>query len=998
MGQLRFGSAGVTANEIDLSQPKQQQPVGIPAGVIGTSIKGPAFVPITVGVVDDFYAKFGNTDGKKFGPLAVKEWLTYAGAATYIRVLGCGDGKQRVVDGNLAGSVTNAGFVVGEKEPRASDGFISTNAYANVGGDLGRTYMLGCLMSESAGSTSLSSAGTQTSENAVPLIRGVLMVPSGVIARLSSSYGAASAAPASSLVPTDATAQGALTGSVVLLDGAVSKQEFVMLLNGHKGTNPLYPNVITASFDMTAPNYFANVFNTDPQNIQVAGHYLYANYDIYPVNTVVTGTGMFIASGTGAPAGKENIAFLVTGSLARNVGSTTAPNYENFEDRFSYAHSPWIVSQRFGGTRYNLFKVHALDAGVDISTKYKLSIENIAASTDPNNKYGSFDLVVRDINDRDTEMVVLEAFRGMSLDPNSDRYIAKVIGDAYGYFDFDRSESEQKLIVEGQYENNSNIIRVEMSTNVSDEIVDPTALPVGVRGPQHLVTSGTIPLAGSGATWTKSAVTPPVPFRTTITQGSGNKVLVQPQYYWGYQFEHVTSLTTQNASTLKNASMLSHAQYYPDFMTNVVNFVVGDNAGAVDTAALGVIDSDRFNLGLFTLENLQVVTSSVGTADPNAWASAVYVRNGNITADDTAKTRALTPSDFTQANRRFMKYTFMLQGGNNGVNIFDRDESEITNAAVTADMNDATRGQNNGPNVKAYKKALDIMSNTVSTDVQIVAVPGIRNPIVTDYALETTQARFDALYVMDIEETDVDGNLITTDSQQASVSLTSQNFASRAVDNSFGAAYFPDVLMTDPTTNTNLFVPPSVAVLGALALNDKIGHPWFAPAGFSRGSLTTSLEAKTKLSKDNMDSLYDVNINPIVSFPGNASSGTNPKGGLIVWGQRTLQQTASALDRVNVRRLLIDIRRQVREIANTIIFEPSREATLAKFSAAITPRLQRIQKLSGLDRFKIVIDSSTTTQQDIENNTLRGKIMLQPTKSIEFIALDFAVVNNLNQA
>jgi phage tail sheath protein FI len=117
----------------------------------------------------------------------------------------------------------------------------------------------------------------------------------------------------------------------------------------------------------------------------------------------------------------------------------------------------------------------------------------------------------------------------------------------------------------------------------------------------------------------------------------------------------------------------------------------------------------------------------------------------------------------------------------------------------------------------------------------------------------------------------------------------------------------------------------------------------------------------------------------------------------VIWGQKTLQIAASALDRVNVRRLLIEIRRQVREIANSVIFEQNREATLAAFSAAVTPRLQRIQALAGLERFRVIIDSSTTTQTDIENNTVRGKIFVQPTKSIEFVSLDFVVANNVNQ-
>lgn len=1003
MAQLRFGSAGVTAREIDLSAPIKQAPTGIPAGVIGTATRGPAFVPITVGLLDDFFAKFGATDGKKFGPLAVVEWLRNAGSVTYIRVMGVGDGRKRVTDGNTAGTVTNAGFVVGEEQPRESDGTLFRNDYANLGGPLGRTFMLGCLMSESAGSTVFSSAGLHSSgqdATALPIIRGVLMTPSGVIARLSSSYTADSVAPGSTDVADDSTAKGGLTGSVVLLDDGTAKQEFVVLLNGHKGIDPLYPNVLTASFDMTAPNYFPNVFNTDPFNMQRAGHYLYAHYDVHPATAVVTGSGDVITgSATGSYVGGiEEIAFLTTSSLGRNVGSSTVPNYENFEDRFSYAKTPWLTSQRFGGTRYNLFRLHALDAGKDVSSQYKFSIENLVNSTDPNNKYGSFDLVIREFTDRDTDQRPAEAWRGLTLDPNSDRYIAKVVGDAYGFYDFDRTESEQKLVVEGQYENQSNIVRVEVSTDIENATVDPTALPVGVRGAAHLVTSGSAPLTAAGDySWVKNAVTPPVPFRTNITQGSGAKQSVQPQYYWGYQFEHVTSLSTPNGSTLRNKSMNSHSKFYPDFMTNTINFVVGENNGVVDTVENGILDADRFNIGLFTLENVRVVTSSAGTADSNSWDQASYIRNGNINADDSAKTRRLETKDFTQSNRRFLKFNFFMQGGFDGVNSFDRDEVEINNNAVRSDVDDESRGQNLGPNVRAFTKAIDIMSNVVATDVQLLAMPGVRTPLVTNYALEQTETRFDAMYLMDIEEKDTQGNLVRSGTQPISVQLTANDFASRALDNTFGAAYFPDVLMTDPNTKTNLFVPPSVAVLGAMALNDAVGHPWFAPAGFTRGALATALEAKVQLKKENMDALYDVNINPLTAFPGNATSGTNPRGGVIVWGQRTLQQAASALDRVNVRRLLIDIRRQVRTIANTIVFEPNRGATLAKFSAAVTPRLQRVQALSGLERFRVVIDSSTTTQADIENNTIRGKIFVQPTKTVEFVSLDFVVSNRLQQ-
>ena len=1028
MAQLKFGSAGVTAREIDISGPTTQQPVGVPAGIIGTSLKGPAFVPVTVGNLSDWYSKFGRTDGKKFGPLAVVEWLRNAQAVTYLKVLGTGDGKQR---NNVTGKVNNAGFIVGEKLPN-EDGILASNSYAVTGGGDGRLYFLGCFMSESLGSTYFSDAGIQGTNSvtpgvntSLPIVRGVLMAPSGVLLRLSSSHGSDSGAPTVSTVGLDASAKGNSLGSVILSSNGVPKQEFVLLLNGHKGLDVRYPNVLTASFDPTSNNYFSNVFNTDPEKIQQAGHYLYANWDVHPSLAVITGSGLLATSyGAGAPGSnnKEPSAFILTSSLARNVASAAVPNYESFEDRYGHAVSPWVVSQKFGGKVQNLFKLHSLDDGNGTSTIFKVSVENLTVSNDPLNKYGSFDVILRMWSDRDTDKkeVAKEVYRGVNLDPTSDRYISKVMGDVYAYYDFDREESEQRLVVEGNYENKSNYVRVEVSADVENGFVDPTAMPMGFRGIDHLVTSGSSPMASLGGvdlalmvtnvTASHRSVTPPLPFRTKITNAEEwtARETVNSKFYWGTQFEHPLTLTKKNDSIVANASLSSFAKYFPNFAVTDAKFITGSNPGQPDTAALGIVDSDRFCNNFFSLENIQVVTGSNGLADPNKWVYAVYCRNGvigsrnatqitTLSSGDQNKLRAFKVEDIN-TNKQFAKFTFFMQGGFDGVNIFDADESAINNKAVTGDMTDTVRGQDNGPNVKAYAKAIEVMKNTTNVDIQLLAIPGIRHEIVTDAATLAVQERFDALYVMDIEQLDENGDIVYDDTKLPSVLKSTQYFRDRSVDSSFSAAYFPDVLYRDPN-GVNLNAPPSVLVLGALSLNDKVGHPWFAPAGFTRGALPDeALEPRVRLSQNDMDTLYDISINPIVAFPGAVRSGTNPRGGIVVWGQKTLQVAASALDRVNVRRLLIDIRRQVRDIAQTILFEPNREATLARFSAAVTPRLQRIQQLSGLERFKVVIDSSTTTQDDIENNTIRGKIFVQPTKSIEFVSLDFVVANNLQQA
>lgn len=1027
MAQLKFGSAGVTAREIDISGPITQQPTGIPAGIIGTSQKGPAFVPVTVGNLSDWYSKFGTTDGKKFGPLAVVEWMRNARSVSYLRVLGVGDGRSR----NADGKVTSAGFVVGEELPDAS-GQIGPNPNANLGGMPGRTYFLGCLMSETSGSTIFNESNLEGSRSSVdsslPIVRGVLMAPSGVLLRLSSSLsGVVSSAPDNTTLGLNSTAKGASLGSVVLSSGVSPKQEFTLLLNGHKGTDVRYPSSLVASFDPLSNNYFAKTLNTDPQKIQEAGHYLYASWDIHPTLAAVTGAGVVLGTyGASVPGNnnQEPCAFLVTSSLARDSESAQVPNYESFEDRFTHAVSPWLTSQKFGGKSQDLFRLHALDDGAGISTKFKVSIENIVPSNDPLDKYGSFTVVLREWSDRDLDKKNLtnETFAGVNLDPTSDRYIGKVIGDVHAYYDFDREESSQKIVIEGNYENRSNLIRVEVHPDVENGFVDPTALPVGFRGVDHLLTSGSSPLQEFGSTdnsalettavnFAKKSVTPPVPFRKKITVGEEwtSKEQSEPKFYWGVQFEHPETLKKKNGSILPNASLKSFAKYFPNYAAGDAKFLTGSNTGQPDTSEWGIIDADRFCNNSFSLENIQVVTGSNGLADPRKWSKAVYCRDGGVGATnlsdiafdgkgDEAKVRGFRVEDIS-ANKQYAKFTFFMQGGGDGINFFDKDESEINNGAVTADMEKSGRASKpeEGPNVRTYLKALDIMRNTVNLDIQLLAIPGIRHEIITDAATLAVQDRFDALYVMDVQQVDENGELVKDDTQIPSVRQTLDQFKNRSVDSSFAAAYFPDVLYTDPS-GVNVQAPPSVLVMGALALNDAVGHPWFAPAGFTRGALPESaLEPRIRLSQDEMDLLYDSSINPVVAFPGSAKSGTNPRGGIVVWGQKTLQVAASALDRVNVRRLLIDIRRQVRDIAQSILFEPNREATLARFSSAVTPRLQRIQALSGLERFKVVIDSSTTTQDDILNNTIRGKIFVQPTKSIEFVSLDFVVANNLTQ-
>ena len=463
------------------------------------------------------------------------------------------------------------------------------------------------------------------------------------------------------------------------------------------------------------------------------------------------------------------------------------------------------------------------------------------------------------------------------------------------------------------------------------------------------------------------------------------------------QFEVKNSTTLPNRNEKIDASLLSFTKFFPRFHTSWQNPVVGDNNGAADVGGC-VLDADRFNNNFFSLERVQVITGSNDRPDPQQWAAAQYRRTGaqsgslpnrdgtpvtNVRFLDSTKDFAHIPS------QKYLKFTFPLQGGHDGVNIFDTNKSKFSDVAVRREMDDdSEQGGKNGPTVSAFRRAIDVMEAKQDVDIQLLAIPGIRHPSVTDYAVEAVERRFDALYIMDVEVKDEVNSYVTSSLQTISVGNTVTAFQSRAVDSSFAAAYFPDVVIQDTATATNVSAPASAVVLGAMALNDAIGHPWFAPAGFSRGALQSGIYPTVELLQENRDDLYSADINPIIGD-------VQANSGVTVFGQKTLLSAQSALDRVNVRRLLIDIRRKVRDVARTFLFEPNQASTIAAFSARVQPILASVQSQGGLDRFKVKIDASTTTQADVENNTIRGRIYLQPTRSIEFVSLDFVVSNNL---
>jgi len=980
---------GVYSGEVDLTGVTSTPPSGPSAGIIGTAQSGPAFVPVAVGSVSDFNRVFGDATSTNFGALAGQQYFANAASpasVTFLRTLGAGDGLKRSTS---TGQVTNAGFVVGSKQVQ-SNGAVSRNISAVDGGVPGRTYFLGCYMSESAGSTVFSEAGIQTSPKAHPILRAVVLAPSGVTLTLSGNFNTSNTPAATAA--TEGGPNGALTGSVSIGDST-----FVMLLNGYTGT----VNTITASFDPANSNHFAvnASINRNPTKIEEKGHYLYAYYDVPASLAVVTGSGILDAASARIFTGLEDAAFITTGSLTRDTSSATTPNYENFSERFTHPKTPFVVSQDFGGTKYDLFRIHTLGDGAYNNTRFVFNIQNIVPGVD-NDTYGTFDLVLYSYPVGQVFNLTPVAgvdFTGLTLDPDSPNYIALRIGDQNTYFDFDKGITSQKIVTDGDYPVINPYIRVEMSDQFLAGEVPVAALPIGHRGYGHLVTSGSALLTNlsdtarfaSGQTDVlKRVIEPPIPYRRNISNGG----VVDTSLAWGIQFTDVPSVSDFNSTTAKLSYIDSHTKFFPSFAPANMNVFVDNNPGAATTNG-NVLDVDVFNSNFFSLERIKVVTGSSAInnrADSSQWANATYVRNGNISPDDVAKTRAFQVDDLRETgNRQFASFLFIAQGGFDGTNIFNADKAALTNDAVKREIDDtAGQGGTAGPTVAAYRKAVDIMGSKDDADITLLTIPGIRNSVITDYAISAVENRFDTLYLMDIEERDSYNVVLTGSYDGATVSITNtiNAFSNRGLNTSFAAAYFPDINI--PFQGSTTRVPPSVGVLGAFAYNDRVSYPWFAPAGANRGVITTVGSAATQIKQGTLaDSIYDAHINPILDITSNSDRK------LVIYGQRTLLAKASALDRVNVRRLLITLRRQVRAVSNQIIFEPNTAATLERFNSLVNPILASIRAKGGLDRYKVVIDSTTTTQADINNNTIRGKIFIQPTRSIEFIALSFELTN-----
>jgi len=1030
MAEQTFKSPGFFEKEIDLTQ-RVTQISGTPAGVIGTARRGPAFVPVTVGSMSDFIRKFGDLDSEKFGPYAVNEFLKNRTSLTYIRVLGAGanENSSDFSAFDSQGIVKNAGFRI---KGAAAD---STTPNPAISGNkalagtvqflVGKHEIYESSLESSAYPIFTDNNSFTTGGGTVNVVRGMIFLASGsrlVIMDHNQKY--SDIAGASQITASNG-AKISSYGSPSSKDEAIFKLVLSCSAGSTFNTQEGYTGIkiYTASLNSNSDHYIGKILNKDPNNFHTEKHLLYGEFPVEP----------------GIVRIKHSITDDTVGILSGTVDH--ADNFGRFDTRYSNAKTTKFISQPYGSKEYDLFHFETLDDG-DISNRLvKVSISDLKKSNDPLDEYGTFTVSVRDYYDTDKDFKILEQFTNCDLNPDSENYIAKKIGDYKVFFNFDStSDSEKRLQVQGAFPNKSEYIRISMNSDFDTEgNIPKSALPFGFRGLPSLITNsdlidssttvssyritGSIPQNADMKSLCSSIV-PPVPMTIKATRGKtknggnffgepGSAEIADSRIYWG-----VKTTNLPLSSSIDQAVLLTNGG-------GVHNELINSYTKLLGIQKLGVItknaNADTFNNNKFSLAKValsaqgSVSDTTISGSDDNHIVEAAYIRNASpdpntYNVSDGVKTNRISlaslvaNSNAKYFNRftNYAKFTNIFYGGFDGVNILDRDQRKLNDRASSAESGGKAAGGEisymnlhsisspgigiNNNTVASYRAATRILTDELSSRVNILAIPGIKDNFVTDFAVERVENYGKAIYLMDIETYDDDSNRLFDDNTTApSVRITSEKFLGRAVDSSFAATYFPNVTIADDNTGRFIKVPSSVAALGALGFSDSVSYPWFAPAGFSRGSLDFVKNTETRLTAGNRDTLYEARINPIANFP---------QGGFVIFGQKTLQFAKSSLDRVNVRRMLLEVKRIVSDAATKIIFEQNNQTTRNRFIKKVTPKLSSIQTQQGIDSFRVVMDASNNTAEDAEQNRLNGRIVLVPTRAVEFIAIDFIITNS----
>jgi hypothetical protein len=1000
--KYKFVSPGVFLSEIDNSQlpeaPTAQGPV-----VIGRSDRGPGMRPVQVESFAEFVNVFGGpsfsptqTDAWRAGSMTAPMYAVYAAQAwlknnsplTFVRLLG--DEHPLKESGGEAGWFT-----------RTSNG--AFNGLANDGGG---AYGLFVMPSSSAWIN-------DGSDGNMVQLTGAL----AAVWYCNEGYIALSGAMAG-IVDEPGNAANFTSSAGVLIQSLSGKKAFTAEV--YDGTGVATEKIVF-SLERNSSNFIRDVFNTSPSKTwtrvsdstetyflgQTFERHYYESFAIDGVrqaNTVgAYGVILPLKLSDGAseqgdfrkPSQAAETGWFFSQDLATVPATTLA--------------SPVANSFNAQGMQ-KLFKLVALDGGTWINKNLKVSITNIRQPSNNSTSFGTFSVQLRRLMDTDGAIQLVEQFDNCDLNPNSPNYIAKKIGDKYQVWD----TTNNRYTEYGDYNNQSKFVRVVMNVDVTNQTTDERLLPFGVYGPptlrnvkfasgSYLATTDNINNASdqntSGQAWmpySASATDFPGGTATWIDSAdpmtfiaiSGNFASGQLGFTGSLNMPRTylrVSSSDGSLSSPKSAyfgvDTTQGAEGFSTYDTSTQDVLYAQPKGITDftvnsTSPIGYS-------WVFTLDDVsrQGGTGTGGDITP----AALYVTGSRQAGNSIT---AISGTWTSVLDEGFNAFTTVFQGGFDGLDIYEKEPFNNTDALSS------TATETNSYAYYSVKKAIDSVADPEVVEYNIATMPGITNTKLNDALIQQCEDRADSLAIVDLSSVYVPAEDAGSSNSYAAIRYTPKQaitaLKNRSLNSSYGCAYFPWVQIRDSQNDRVLWAPPSIAALGTFSSSERSTQLWFAPAGFNRGGLTEGsagipvVGVRDKLTSKQRDDLYDANINPIASFPSE---------GVVIFGQKTLQVTPSALDRINVRRLMIFVKKRISQIANGLLFDQNVQATWDRFTAQVNPFLEGIRSQFGLTDFKVVLDTTTTTPELIDRNIMYAKIFLKPARAIEYIAIDFNITN-----
>jgi hypothetical protein len=819
------------------------------------------------------------------------------------------------------------------------------------------------------------------------------------------------------------------TASQGVLFPTNSNGNFVMQIGtvadlGATGT-PTAGTHIEFNFDRNSDKYIRKVFNTNPTllNDSITDSNASQNYFLGETFDTCLRTGS-LGGATNASASPPrsratNISAVGDINNAIVLGLDTQRGNNGWEDHaFSQkdGQTGWIVGQDLGeATAFNytgaqkLFKIWGLNHGAWLQNNVKVSIEEIRPSSNDSDDYGTFSVTLRRIGDNDKNPVVIERFSNCNLNPNSADYLCRKIGDRYITWD----DTDARIREYGTWPNQSKFIRIEPLSDLDDGAMDPRYLPFGyhsapqwhnIIGLGNLLNPNSPDQAGTlyGDTMIRA--------ENEVALYEAGLFIASASFAYHSLADAADTVTNNNLS-----NCILTASYFMPCLPLRINATDGNMAaptdayfgvnvgrvGAYNTFDDSVIDIVRAaSAGLTVGSNNFQSSSIVFTLDDLSGSNdngAVFVSGSRVQSTTALKSLSaiygygsvLTGSTLDADEGHiggFNRFTTLFHGGFDGWDVTEKDPLRQSAFATSpTSINDYK--------YHTVKRAIDTMRDTEFMEFNLATMPGIDNESLTGDLIETCEERGDALAIIDLtgDYTPRSESTANAATRRPNVGDTVRNLRLRSINSSYGAAYFPWVMIRDTNSNQIVDMPPSVVALGTMSNSERKKALWFAPAGFTRGGLSEGaagipvVGVKYQLNAKERDELYGANINPIATFPAE---------GIVIFGQKTLQVTASALDRVNVRRLLIYVKKQVSRLAATTLFEQNIMSTWDKFSSRVESLLSGIKAAQGLMDYRVVLNKSTTTPEMIDRNIMYAKIFLKPARAIEFIALDFVVTDS----